>query len=72
MRAYLYNHADSVGERLGTGPDLPYIYEGVWLIARITNRTNQSIFQFLYFLAVGVAVISLVVVFLDLRFLIPR
>jgi hypothetical protein len=46
---------DSVEERLGTGSD-PYIYEGVRSMARTNNRTNQSVYRFLYFLALRVAV----------------
>jgi hypothetical protein len=57
MRTYPSNDADSIGGRLGMGPDLPCIYEGVQPITRINNRTNQSLFYFLYFLALGVAVI---------------
>jgi hypothetical protein len=37
------------------GPDLPYMYEEVQPIAGIINRTNQSVYQFLYFVALGVA-----------------
>jgi hypothetical protein len=57
MRTYPSNDADSIEGRLGMGPDLPCIYEGVQPITRINNRTNQSLFYFLYFLALGVAVI---------------
>jgi hypothetical protein len=37
MHVYLTKYTDSVRDRLGTGLDLPYTYEGVQLIVRITN-----------------------------------
>jgi hypothetical protein len=47
---YPTNYIDSVGEYRGTSPDLPYIYDGVKLIVRITNRTNQSIYFIIFIL----------------------
>jgi hypothetical protein len=50
MRVYPTKYADFIGKRLETGLDLPgsYIYEGVYPIAHINNRINQS--NLLYFL----------------------
>lgn len=55
MHVYLSKLADHAEECLRMGPDLPYMYEEVQPIAGIINRTNQSVYQFLYFVALGVA-----------------
>jgi hypothetical protein len=47
---------ESVVMRLETGPDLTYIYKGVRQTGITHNRCNQSIYQFLYILALGVVV----------------
>lgn len=54
-RVYPYKPADYVGELLGTDPDIPYIYEGVLSTAGTINQINQPIYQYLYFLTIGVA-----------------
>jgi hypothetical protein len=42
VHVYPTKYVDSIGDHLGTGSDLPYIYKGVRPTARITNRTNRS------------------------------
>lgn len=44
------------------------VYEGIRSIDAEHNQTNQSVYHFLYFLVLGVAIINLVLVFLDLLF----
>jgi hypothetical protein len=55
VHVYPSKTAYSVGERIETGLDLPYIYEGVQPIAGTINQINRSVYQFLYSLALRVA-----------------
>jgi hypothetical protein len=51
---------ESIGECLVTDPDLHhYIYEGVRSIEASPNWSNQTIYEFIYILVLGVAIISL-------------
>lgn len=61
MLDYPSNRVDSIGERLGTG-------QGIRPIDTQHNRTNQSRYHVLYFLVLRVAVINLVLAFLNLLF----
>jgi hypothetical protein len=69
VRVYPSKTAYSVGERIGTSLDLPYIYQRVRPIVGTINQINQFVYQFLYFLALRVAsnVVFFIPIFTSLR-----
>jgi hypothetical protein len=50
MRGYPSNHVEFVNYRLGTGPDLPYIYEGGRPIENPRKHSNRTYLLYLLFL----------------------
>jgi hypothetical protein len=50
VRGYSSNHVRFISYRLGTGPDISYIYEGVQPIENSQTHSNRTYLLYLLFL----------------------